>query len=137
MHATTDGGCAMLNYDPYAELAYLKSFAPMSVTSTDVTDGEPLAKIHWSAGMGGEDRSPQLSWSGFPPETRSFALSIFDPDAPTGSGFWHWAVYNIPPTVTSLPSGAGVATGASLPEGTVTLPNELRLNSYSGAAPPP
>lgn len=125
----------MLDYDPYAALATLKAFPPMRITSDDVSDGQPLAKAQWRTEMGGDGHSPQLSWSGFPAETRSFALSIFDADAPTGSGYWHWAVYDIPPTVTSLATGAG--DGGGMPPGSVTLANEERLTSFLGAGPPP
>lgn len=88
------------------------------------------------AGAGGEDRSPTLHWNGAPSGTKSFALTVFDPDAPTGSGWWHWAVYNIPASVESLPQDAGSADGQLLPQGAITVPNELRLPSYLGAAPP-
>ncbi|MFI5061211.1 MAG: YbhB/YbcL family Raf kinase inhibitor-like protein [Actinomycetales bacterium] len=107
------------------------------LTSDDVSDDRPLSRAQWGAGGGGEDTSPQLSWSGFPAETKSFAVTIHDPDAPTGSGFWHWAVYNIPATVTSLPAGSGAEGGASLPQGASMLSNELGAKSFTGAGPPP
>ena len=87
-----------------------------------------------SARADGGNLSPALRWSGAPAGTRSFALTSYDPDAPTGSGFWHWAVYNIPAGVTELPAGAGTH---ELPAGGVTLPNELGGEEYTGAAPPP
>jgi Raf kinase inhibitor-like YbhB/YbcL family protein len=122
--------------DPYAELPRLPTF---SVTSTDVADGETLPKAQVSGilGAGGEDISPQLSWSGFPDGTRSFAVTVYDPDAPTAAGFWHWAVADIPASVTSLDSGAGDDTGSGLPAGAVRLANDVGLNRYVGAGPPP
>ena len=123
----------MYDYDPYARLDEVPSF---TLTSTDVTDGEPLALAQYAAESGGDEVSPQLSWSGFPAETKSFAVTVYDPDAPTGSGFWHWAVFNIPADVTELPSGAGAPDSDALPETAITLPNELRLTSFAGAAPP-
>ena len=96
------------DYNPYDFPPELPGF---TLTSTDITDGKPLRKAQVSGimGAGGEDVSPQLSWSGFPEETRSFAVTVYDPDAPTASGFWHWAVANLPATVTDLPSGSATA----------------------------
>lgn len=120
----------MFSYDPYAELASLREFAPMTLTSTDVEDGRPLPPAQWGAAGSGSDTSPQLSWSGAPDGTRSFALSCFDPDAPTGSGFWHWALFDIPATVTSL------AAGDDTPDSAISLRNEPGSRGFIGAGPP-
>lgn len=86
--------------DPYAPLADVPAF---ELTSTDIVDGERLDDK-----LAGDDAtSPQLAWSGFPEGTKTFAVTCFDPDAPTASGFWHWSAFNIPADVTELPSGAG------------------------------
>jgi Raf kinase inhibitor-like YbhB/YbcL family protein len=119
--------------DPYARLPKLPTFA---LTSTSITDGQPLgtAQISGIMGAGGEDVSPQLSWSGFPEQTRSFSVTVFDPEAPTLSGFWHWAVANLPATVAELPEGVG--DGSVLPGDALTLVNDAGLRRYLGAAPP-
>ncbi|WP_024440466.1 MULTISPECIES: YbhB/YbcL family Raf kinase inhibitor-like protein [unclassified Mycobacterium] len=119
--------------DPYAALPKLPTF---TLTSTSLTDGQSLGKAQVSGimGAGGEDASPQLSWSGFPEETRSFAVTCYDPDAPTASGFWHWAVANLPATCTELPEGAG--DGSLLPGDALTLVNDAGMRRYVGAAPP-
>src|SRR6202012_4503402 len=103
-----------------------------SVTSTDFTDGETLPQPHVSGvmGAGGEDRSPQLSWSGFPEGTQSFAVTCYDPDAPTRSGFWPGAVFNPPAAVTALPAGAGDSGSLSLPGGASTLRNDASMAQY-------
>ncbi|MEJ1923679.1 YbhB/YbcL family Raf kinase inhibitor-like protein [Microbacterium sp. KHB019] len=124
----------MFSYDPYAELATLRDFATLELTSPDFEAGGPLPLFAWSAGRGGEDRSPGLQWSQAPAGTKSFAASCFDPDAPTGSGFWHWAAFDLPADTAVLPSGTGAA--AALPAGTKVMPNEARLEQYIGAAPP-
>ncbi|QPZ38759.1 YbhB/YbcL family Raf kinase inhibitor-like protein [Paramicrobacterium chengjingii] len=123
----------MFDYDPYAQLDEVPEF---TVESDDLDPDLPLKAPQYSSDAGGSDVSPHLDWSEFPPETKSFAVTAFDPDAPTGSGFWHWAVFNIPAEVTSLPSGAGSPDSGMLPSGAVTLPNELREPSFTGAAPP-
>lgn len=123
----------MFDYDPYAQLDPVPEF---TVESADLEPDLPLKAPQYGAGAGGEDLSPQLSWSGYPEETKSFAVTVYDPDAPTGSGFWHWAVFDIPADVASLDTGAGSPGSTLLPEGAVTLPNELREPSFTGAAPP-
>jgi Raf kinase inhibitor-like YbhB/YbcL family protein len=121
--------------NPYDFLPQVPSF---TVTSSDCSDGTVMPMPHVSGvmGAGGEDRSPQLSWSGFPEGTRSFAVTVYDPDAPTASGFWHWAVANIPASVTELPSGAGDKDHPQLPQGAIQLRNDGGFAGYVGAAPP-
>nr|WP_189701772.1 YbhB/YbcL family Raf kinase inhibitor-like protein [Streptomyces chromofuscus] len=121
-------------FGPYDFMPPIKTF---SLSSASMTNGEPLAREHVSGilGAGGSDISPQLSWSGFPQETRSFTVATFDPDVPTASGFWHWAVANLPVSVTNLPAGAG--DGSALPGGAVTLANDAGYRRYLGPATPP
>ena len=108
---------------------FLPQVPSFEVASTDIADGRTLPE----AQVAGNDVSPQLSWSGFPEETAAFAVTCFDPDAPTGSGWWHWMMLNIAPTVTEL------ATGADLdpPAGVVQLRSDSGKVGFAGAAPPP
>lgn len=121
--------------DPNWRLRELPAF---ELSSPDFEDGGVLPEWARSrAGGGGEDVSPALGWSGAPDETRSFVVTCFDPDAPTSSGWWHWAVCDLAASVTELPRNAGDPDAGLLPAGARTLPNERRLARFQGAAPPP
>jgi Raf kinase inhibitor-like YbhB/YbcL family protein len=122
--------------DPYAYLPKVPSF---QLTSSSVTNGQalPLEQLSKMFGVpGGQDISPQLSWSGFPAETESFVVSMYDPQAPTGSGFWHWVVADIPASTTSLPAGAGAPDATHLPGGAFQLAGDAGAHQYVGGAPP-
>ena len=99
-----------------------------TLTSTDITDGGVLPDAQVAAKG---NSSPQLSWSGAPEGTKSYAITVYDPDAPTGSGFWHWTVANIPADVTELPAGGPVPSGA------VEGRTDYGAPGFGGAAPPP
>jgi Raf kinase inhibitor-like YbhB/YbcL family protein len=115
--------------DPYDLLPPVPSF---TVTSKDVVDGEPLDDLYIHPSVGGKNLSPQLAWSGFPDETRGFVVTCYDPDAPTGSGFWHWLVVNLPRSVTELERGVD-----PLPGGAFSVRNDFGDKVYGGSAPPP
>ena len=123
---------------PTAPLPYdlLPKTASFTVNSTDVTDGTPMHLKHAHDSAGGENLSPQLSWSGAPEGTRSYMVSCCDPDAPTPAGCWHWTVVDIPASVTELATGAG-SSDASLPAGAFHVRNDFGQRQWDGAAPPP
>jgi Raf kinase inhibitor-like YbhB/YbcL family protein len=84
----------------------------------------------------GENTSPQLSWSNAPTGTKSFAVTMYDPDAPTGSGWWHWVVFDIPATVTELKSGAGDVSKKLAPAGSIQSKTDFGTTGYGGPCPP-
>ncbi len=118
--------------DPNWNLPEVPSF---TLTSPDFTDGGELPTSARGTDAGGEDRSPALEWSGAPEGTKSFVLTVYDPDAPTGSGFWHWSLTDIPGSATSLPAGAGT-DDALLPAEALRRRNEFGTDTFLGAAPP-
>jgi Raf kinase inhibitor-like YbhB/YbcL family protein len=115
--------------DPYDLLPVVPAF---TLESSDVANGDPMDSKFARSQLGAQDISPELHWSGFPEETRGFAVTCFDPDAPTGSGFWHWVLVGLPPSVTALPRGVG----NSLPRGAFHVRNDYGERGYGGPAPP-
>jgi Raf kinase inhibitor-like YbhB/YbcL family protein len=119
--------------DPYTLLPPVASF---TVTSTDVAGGELHSAKHVFHAAGGENVSPQLSWSGAPEGTQSYVVTCFDPDAPTPSGFWHWIAVDIPTSVTELATGAG-ESDETLPDGAFHVKNDWGTVAFGGSGPPP
>ena len=109
----------------------------MKLTSTDIADGQTIDMRYVFTGCGGENISPQLTWEDAPEGTKSFALLMHDPDAPTGgAGFWHWTVINIPVDVTSFEAGVGEEGNAKLPGDAVQYLNDFGFKGWGGPCPP-
>lgn len=112
--------------------------AGFTVTSPDIADGGTIPMVHVLNVFGctGGDKSPAISWSGEPAGTKSFAVTIYDPDAPTGSGWWHWTVFNIPADVHSLAENAGAADSTLLPKGAAQGRTDFGFSHFGGPCPP-
>jgi Raf kinase inhibitor-like YbhB/YbcL family protein len=108
------------------------------LSSSDVPANStiPMKNVYKGFGCSGGNVSPALSWANPPADTKSFALTVYDPDAPTGSGFWHWVLFNIPAAVNSLPTGAGNPHGKH-PKGAIEARNDYGDYAYGGPCPPP
>jgi len=109
-----------------------------TLTSPTIKSGSLLTEEQVFNGFGcsGKNQSPALQWTAGPTGTKSYAITVYDPDAPTGSGWWHWVVYNIPANVTELPVGAGDQTGKLLPPGAVQGRTDYGIHAFGGACPP-
>ena len=112
--------------------------AGFSIMSPDIKAGGTMPKSFEFNGFGcsGDNKSPVLKWSGAPAGTKSFAVTVYDPDAPTGSGWWHWVVVNIPANVSDLPSDAGAVGGANLPAGASHVKVDFGFAGWGGTCPP-
>ena len=109
-----------------------------SLSSPDLQPGKRIADKHVFKGFGceGGNVSPALEWKNAPEGTKSFAVTAYDPDAPTGSGWWHWVVYNIPADATGIAAGAGTEKGESLPKGSMQGRTDFGAPGYGGPCPP-
>lgn len=118
--------------------ATLAHAAGFTLTSPDIKAGGMIPKRFEFNGFGcsGENKSPALKWSGAPKGTKSFAVTVYDPDAPTGSGWWHWMVTNIPADVTELKPDAGAVGGANLPKGASPARIDYGVAGWGGTCPP-
>ncbi|MYM62731.1 YbhB/YbcL family Raf kinase inhibitor-like protein [Pseudomaricurvus sp. HS19] len=119
-------------------LAQAVAAAEFTLVSPEIAPDSTLtdAFVYQGFGCEGDNRSPVLKWSGTPKGTKSFAVTVYDPDAPTGSGWWHWLVYNIPAPETELPANAGEEGGAGLPAGALHVRNDYGSYAFGGACPP-
>lgn len=110
----------------------------MNLTSSDIAHADLMENTQEFQGFGcsGGNQSPQLSWSDIPAGTKAFAVTAYDPDAPTGSGCWLWQLVNIPVTETSLPSNAGNIKGQNIPKGAIHISNDYGVKAFGGACPP-
>lgn len=112
--------------------------ASFTVTSTTIRPNQTLSIDQVFNGFGcyGRNISPEISWQNAPAGTKSFAITAYDPDAPTGSGWWHWVVYNIPGNARSVPENAGIPDSTTLPTGAVQGRTDFGSTGYGGACPP-
>ena len=106
--------------------------------SSDLAQGQKLSNQLVFNGFGctGENQSPALRWQGAPAETKSFAITVYDPDAPTGSGWWHWVMFDIPSTTHALSRNAGSDDSKSLPKGAIQSRTDFGTAAFGGACPP-
>lgn len=110
--------------------------ADFSVVSNSQVNGSfPAAQFANTMGCTGKNLSPHIAWQNAPQGTKSYVVTVYDPDAPTGSGWWHWVAANIPATVTELKEGAG-SEGGTMPQGAVAVRGDTGMPGYAGICPP-
>ncbi|MFT2089961.1 YbhB/YbcL family Raf kinase inhibitor-like protein [Paraglaciecola sp. 2405UD69-4] len=111
---------------------------PFTLMSNDIAQGEFMDKAQEYNGFGcsGDDLSPHLKWVNAPEDTKSFAITAYDPDAPTGSGWWHWQLVNIPKDTSELITGAASLKESAIPKGSMHVSNDYGAPSFGGACPP-
>ncbi len=122
-----------------AQATRVPASAPFTLRSADVAANATMTLTQVFNGFGctGQNVSPALAWTGAPAGTKSFAVTVYDPDAPTGSGWWHWMVYDIPASTTSLPSGVGEKGKPALPAGAQQGMTDFGAKRWGGPCPPP
>ena len=110
----------------------------LRLTSPTIKNKATIGNEHDFKGFGctGDNLSPELHWTNAPKDTKSFAVTVYDPDAPTGSGWWHWVIFNIPASVTSLPAGVGKLDGTGMPEGAIQSMTDFGQPGFGGPCPP-
>lgn len=111
--------------------------ATFTLTSADVGGQATMRQVFNGFGCTGENISPQLSWSAAPEGTKSYAVTVYDPDAPTGSGWWHWLAFDIPATTKGLPPGSGTPGKPGMPDGAIQSRTDYGVPGYGGPCPPP
>lgn len=113
--------------------------AELTLTGPQLKQGKPMDMEQVFSGMGctGKNVSPALQWKGAPANTKSFAVTVYDPDAPTGSGWWHWIIFNIPAQVHALPKNAGDPASGAAPKGSIQSRTDFGKPGYGGPCPPP
>jgi len=135
MHKVALGAAVLAFGTLGAQAAFAQN---MSLKSGEVSDGAAMKNEQVFNGFGckGDNISPSLSWSGAPKGTKSFAITNYDPDAPTGSGWWHWVVFNIPAATTSIPKNAGDVKAKLMPEGAIQSRTDFGTDGWGGPCPP-
>ena len=121
-----------------ASISMLTYAADFKLSSPEIKANSMMPKSFEFNGFGcsGENKSPALKWSGAPKDTKSFAVTMYDPDAPTGSGWWHWVVINIPADVSELAANAGALNSTTLPKGAVQGRTDFGAAAWGGTCPP-